>query len=311
MATTIGLPRSLLFHNYHVLWESFFQGLGIETVLSPPSNRAILSRGTELAVDETCLPLKVFLGHVDALRGKADYVLIPRIASLAKGETACVKFLGAYDVARSSVPGVELIEYNVDVENGIGERAELCRVGRKFERNAAKVLMAYARARHAQGLHAVAQARAQEVVLDTPGLKVLVVGHAYNLHDELLGAPIVKQLRSMGADVICSELVDSKAARTLSARLSRDIPWTYNKQLLGAVELYRERVDGIIYLVTFPCGPDSLMTELCTRRVKDVPSMTLILDELQGEAGMKTRLESFVDLLAMRSTGTVAGGGPQ
>lgn len=297
---TIGLPRCLLFHKYQVLWRSFFDGLGVETVVSPPSNKAILARGLELAVDETCLPLKVFLGHVDALRDKANYVLVPRIASLDKRETACVKFMGAYDVVRNCVPDVELLEYNIDVANGICEREELCRVGRVFEPSARKVRRAYAEARRAQDLHAGERERVQEAVLEGEGLKVLVVGHAYNLADELLGAPIVSYLRSLGVHVVCSELGDEQTARKLSERLSRDIPWTYNKELLGAVELYRRRVAGIIFLVTFPCGPDSLMTELCMRRLKDVPAMTLILDELQGEAGLKTRLESFVDLLGMR-----------
>jgi predicted nucleotide-binding protein (sugar kinase/HSP70/actin superfamily) len=48
---------------------------------------------------------------------------------------------------------------------------------------------------------------------------------------------------------------------------------------------------------------------MCERRVKDVPIITMIIDELQGEAGMKTRLESFVDILRMKKTGAVAGRG--
>jgi predicted nucleotide-binding protein (sugar kinase/HSP70/actin superfamily) len=42
------------------------------------------------------------------------------------------------------------------------------------------------------------------------------------------------------------------------------------------------------------------VTELCQRKIKDIPIMTLVLDELQGEAGMKTRLESFVDIIKMK-----------
>ena len=67
MGPTIGLPRSLLYHRYRVLWKAFFDGIGVETVESPPSNRVILDRGIRLAVDETCLPLKLLIGHVDAL----------------------------------------------------------------------------------------------------------------------------------------------------------------------------------------------------------------------------------------------------
>lgn len=306
MQATIGLPRSLLYHKYRVLWTSFFSAIGVETVTSPPSNRAILARGVELAVDETCVPLKVFLGHVDSLRDRADYVLVPRIVTLAKGETACVKFLGAYDVTRNAIPDVPLLEYNVDVANGVTERNELCRLGRVFERSARKVRRAYDEAKQEQELHDQRVAAKQAALLDRPGEKVLVVGHAYNLYDELLGKPILDTLAAEGVEVLCSELADMQQARELAARVSADIPWTYNKELLGALELYREQVDGVIFLVTFPCGPDSLMTELCLRRIKGTPAITLVLDELQGEAGLKTRLESFVDLLRAQKAGGVS-----
>ena len=85
---------------------------------------------------------------------------------------------------------------------------------------------------------------------------------------------------------------------------------TNSRQLLGAVEHWREHVDGIIFLVTFPCGPDSLVTELATLRIKGVPMVTLIIDEHSGETGLRTRLESFVDILHMRRGDSVAGGNP-
>jgi predicted nucleotide-binding protein (sugar kinase/HSP70/actin superfamily) len=297
MDITVGLPRALLFHKYVDLWSAFFEALDVETVLSPPSNKAILERGSRLAVDETCLPVKLFLGHVDALRSKADVVLVPRIASLTKDEPACVKFMGAYDVARNSVPDLELIEYDVDVRNGKREGPEIRRLGRRFEPNRLKVAYAYAQARTAAERRQRAHAQEQELAAHGPGLKVLVVGHPYNVEDALIGGPVVSFLRDLGAVPIVAEIADVSRARLLSSRLSTDIPWTYNKELLGAVEHFRPHVDGMVFLVSFPCGPDSLMTELCVRRLKGVPNLVLILDELQGEAGLRTRLESFVDLL--------------
>ncbi len=297
---TVGIPRALLYHKYGDLWTAFFETLGVDTVVSPPTNRAILERGSRLAVDETCLPMKIFLGHVDSLMSQADYVLVPRVASLHRGETTCVKFLGAYDVARNSIPDARLIEYDVDVANGKRHATEIRRLGRGFERNPAKVGYAYMRARReANRLHSERALGNEQAALE-PGLKVLVVGHPYNIYDEMIGAPVVSILREQGAAVLAAELADASRAKTLSARLSRDVPWTFNKELLGAVEHYREYVDGIVFLVTFPCGPDSLMTELCVRRLEGMPTLVLVLDELQGEAGLRTRLESFVDLLRLR-----------
>jgi predicted nucleotide-binding protein (sugar kinase/HSP70/actin superfamily) len=147
--------------------------------------------------------------------------------------------------------------------------------------------------------------RLQESALemrDPEAVRILVVGHSYTLADELIGKPILDYLRSLGVEVLTSDAIDKPKARELSRAISPTIKWTYNKELLGAIELYREHVDGIVFVVTFPCGPDSLMAELCQRRIEGVPIVTLVLDELQGEAGLRTRLESFVDIIRAKRT---------
>jgi predicted nucleotide-binding protein (sugar kinase/HSP70/actin superfamily) len=52
-----------------------------------------------------------------------------------------------------------------------------------------------------------------------------------------------------------------------------------------------------VFIVTFPCGPDSLVAELCQRRIEGIPIVTLVIDELDAESGLRTRLESFVDII--------------
>ena len=74
----VGIPRAMLYYRYGVLWEHFFQALGVSTVLSPPGSRGILEAGTKLAPDESCLSMKMFMGHVDALIGRCERIFIPR-----------------------------------------------------------------------------------------------------------------------------------------------------------------------------------------------------------------------------------------
>jgi predicted nucleotide-binding protein (sugar kinase/HSP70/actin superfamily) len=42
------------------------------------------------------------------------------------------------------------------------------------------------------------------------------------------------------------------------------------------------------------------------RKIKGVPIVTLVIDEHSGETGLRTRLESFVDILRMRRGDEVA-----
>jgi len=61
----------------------------------------------------------------------------------------------------------------------------------------------------------------------------------------------------------------------------------------------RKEIDGVVFLVSFACGPDSLISELIKRDMKVVglPFLEIIMDEHSGEAGLLTRVESFVEMV--------------
>ena len=99
----VGIPRALLYYYLYPVWKVFFNELGAEVVLSPPTNKRILAEGLKIAVDETCLPVKVAFGHVTALVDKVDYLFIPRLVSISPREYICPKFLGLPDMIRHSV----------------------------------------------------------------------------------------------------------------------------------------------------------------------------------------------------------------
>ena len=84
---TIGLPRAMLYYRCRALWHTFFEELGAEVVVSSPTDREILDQGTALAIDESCLSLKIYLGHVRALIGRCDYILVPRVSSFGRHRT--------------------------------------------------------------------------------------------------------------------------------------------------------------------------------------------------------------------------------
>ena len=64
--------------------------------------------------------------------------------------------------------------------------------------------------------------------------------------------------------------------------------------------LYKDQIDGIVLVSSFPCGPDSLVNEMLIRRFKEKPMISLVLDGQEGTAGMETRLESFIDIIRLR-----------
>ena len=301
----IGIPKALLYHKYRVLWETFFKELDCEVVYSPDTNQEIMRKGISLAVDESCLSMKIFLGHVAWLKDKVDYIFIPRIIRLHKKEQTCVKLWALYDITNNSIEGIDkkLISYTVDTKEWKFEWFELFKFGFKFNKNPIKILLSVGKAMRAQDKHCE-QLLAEQVKglsqkkEDAPS--VLVVSHPYTTYDAMLGAPIIKFLREQNVHVLFAEIVKHEDARELSKNISTDLHWTYNKEIIGAIEVYRKNIDGILFLMTFPCGPDSLVIDLCQKKISDVPVVVVTLDELQGEAGLKTRLEIFADILKMK-----------
>ncbi|MEW5783853.1 MAG: acyl-CoA dehydratase activase-related protein [Bacillota bacterium] len=64
----------------------------------------------------------------------------------------------------------------------------------------------------------------------------------------------------------------------------------------------RENVDGIIHLWPFTCMPEIIAQSILTRVVHEleIPLLTVIINEQTGEAGLRTRVESFAHILRER-----------
>ena len=80
--------------------------------------------------------------------------------------------------------------------------------------------------------------------------------------------------------------------------------WANELDLTGAAAYYmlHNKVDGIIALSAFGCGPDSLMVDEIQYHAqkRNMPMIHLTTDEHTGEAGFVTRIEAFVDMLVRR-----------
>ena len=303
----IGIPRALLYHRYDVLWTTYFQELGFETVVSPITNKTILEEGNRYAIDENCLSSKLFFGHVSALIGKCDYIFVPRIANYGKEGVLCSRFEALYDIAVNTFrdSGTGFITCDVDVDQKKSELDAYSALALEFDKTLSDGAKAYEAAKSAAFAAQQERIAAQEKLLAQEGIKILVVGHSYNLHDAYIGKPIVEGLKKLDAIPLLADSVDLDAARNRYTNICKDVPWMVNRELLGAIDQYHDAVDGIILITAFPCGPDSMLNEMIIRRVKDRPILNLLLDSQDGNAGIETRLESFVDIIRFRKEANV------
>ena len=135
----IGIPRGLLYYRDYILWKTFFEGIGCTLILSPPTNKGIIDKGGNISIDESCLPAKIYLGHVKELSQKCDYILVPRICNYGKGNRVCMKFNGIYDVVNNLFED-KILNYDIDYIKGKFELFGFIKMGIKFNKNIFKVL---------------------------------------------------------------------------------------------------------------------------------------------------------------------------
>lgn len=77
----------------------------------------------------------------------------------------------------------------------------------------------------------------------------------------------------------------------------------YARECIGeAVLAYEEGFDGAIQIFPMGCMPEIVSKSILPSisKDKDFPIMSLVVDEMTGEAGYITRIEAFVDLLERR-----------
>jgi predicted nucleotide-binding protein (sugar kinase/HSP70/actin superfamily) len=305
----VGIPRAMLFHHYGKDWLAFLETLGVEPVVSEATTGEIITAGAVHADNETCLPVKVFSGHLLWLKEEVDAILVPRVISEHHGTCACPKFMGLPDLARSLTPDLPpILAPRMDLGDWRYLWArEWYSVARTL--HAGRLDSAAAVAGLVTGVH---RHRVTERIESESGdLTIGVAGHLYNVHDSRVSLGLLDRIRSMGATPITVDQVQPNRARMHAATLSRKIFWGYESRLAGAV-LHWSRtrsVAGILFVTSFACGPGSMVGALLEDqlgREGSVPLMTITLDEHAAEAGMVTRLEAFTDMLrrANRAKGT-------
>ncbi len=328
----VGIPRALLYYQFAPLWKTFFDRLGCEVVVSPPSNPLIKHLAISKAPDEDCYSSKLYFGHTLALRDKCDVLFIPRYQSDHPTSISCPKFMGLADVLRSMFPDLpHILRPYFSISKGHHSWPYFWllafSIGWRFSKNPFRVVHAISAAIHAYRQHnrkkwmSLAQLHRWEQNHSSPHpailpnaasslakspvsvpIKIALVGHTYVLHDELQSLNIQQKLEDFGCEIITSEQMPRRIIEREMAKLEYDLYFQYEREILGTIMhfLNTATIDGIIHIMIFSCGPDSVAGELANRiahRKQTLPLLQLTFDELTGEAGLNTRLEAFIDMI--------------
>lgn len=325
----VGIPRAMSYYNYFPFWYGFFEDLGIKVILSDKTTKQTMSLGSSLVVSETCLPVKVYVGHILNLLDKGvDKIFVPSIQSIDHKIYNCSKIRGLPDLIRNVVKrDFTIIESTFDKSEkkqglyeflkesvkpfGITDEKRIKQASKEGWKvfNNFKIMLA-------SGLSfekALSFAKKGQVVIannqKSYPISVAVLAHSYNLFDDLISMKIFDKLEKLDVKVYTSEqLPQEKLAEGITS-LDSKIYWANEYEMTGGAGHYLQdnNIDGIITINAFGCGPDSIMVERISRasRKFNKPMLILSVDEQTGEAGFVTRIEAFTDMLFRKKRASI------
>jgi predicted nucleotide-binding protein (sugar kinase/HSP70/actin superfamily) len=300
MSIRVGLPRGLLYFKYGRLWKRFFNAFGIDVVTSPETTDDIFADGIRHSIADICLPMKAFFGHVLTLKDHVDFLFIPRVIRVEPDAYLCPKFLGLPDMVRAAIRNLPPI---IDTEFNIKEKPIL-----SFWQEV------WSKLKRPKGFSIPSDMNLNEILpefLDFSAntsvtkLTVGIAGRHYLVMDRCLNKGIIKYMRKLGVDVIYHNPDQNYITETMKI-LPKWIYWSMGKEVVSSVRrmLNDELFEGVILLSNAGCGPDSFISELIEQTffIGKKPFMNLVIDEHTSDAGLRTRIEAFLDMIERRKT---------
>lgn len=158
-----------------------------------------------------------------------------------------------------------------------------------------------------------------EININISPLRIGIVGEIYTTIEQYASFDIQQKLGTMGVEVdrqvtLSNWIIEHMLKKSL--HLPRDVRYVkaskpylgamiggHAQETLGNTVLYaRANYDGVIQIYPFSCMPEIVAEGIlpAVEKDMDIPVLTIIIDEMTGEAGCVTRLEAFVDVLLKR-----------
>lgn len=247
--------------------------------------------------------------------GKEEFLrrikIISSISSKSKGEKLKA-LLNGYKIINT----IEEIEKDAKYLSGYeikkGQCIELVKIAKleAYQSNSAKEMLR---------ILEFYKKKLKEVKIDKnkKPLKIAIIGEIYTIIEPYSNINIEEKLMKEGIslvrkitpswwlkDILLNPLgLNSNKIRTAS---SKYIPYPiggFSKECIGeAILAAKEGCDGAIQIFPMGCMPEIVSKSILPSVSNDLnfPILSLIMDEITGDAGYNTRIEAFIDLLERR-----------
>lgn len=150
-------------------------------------------------------------------------------------------------------------------------------------------------------------------------MRVGIVGEIYSIIEPFTNFNIERKLGNMGIEADRSLMLsgwirehviknalflrkDDKYKKAAEPYLGAMIGGHAQETIGNSVLYSKKGYDGVIQIYPLTCMPEIVADSILpsVSKEQDIPVLTLIVDEMTGEEGYKTRIEAFIDLLESR-----------
>ena len=301
---TVGIPRCFSVYSLYPLYAWFFHSLGIETLLS----QDIPHEGVARVESTYCFPAEIAHGAVqDLINRKADYLFLPHFRDMESYErdvhaNFCPITQGLPYYIKKAFPEIgeeRILPLVVSFKFGKAKAREyFIEFGRRLgfsEEEAGKAFEAALEKQEEYSLKASEMGREALALARKENLPVIaLLGRPYNAFTKDANMGIPKKFTSRGYSVIPFDILPFGGEE-----IFRNMYWFYGQQdMKTAVLLKNEPNVFITFITNFSCAPDSFLLHYLRWYMGVKPFLILELDSHSADAGIDTRVEAFLDIIA-------------
>ncbi len=307
----IGIPRVLNLYENYPFWHTLFSQSGFEIIISSESNPELYQKGIgSVMSDSICFPAKLVHGHIQDLVNKnTDRIFYPVVVSEKKMKGV------NYSYNCPIVTGYPVVADTSNLNPGNSIHFDMpefsLRDKKLFKINCYKYFKslgisktdfnkAFSKAiTEQENFEQEIENKALEIINNayTNKEKVIVLlGRPYHA-DSTINMRIPELFIKYNYNVVSVDFCRSYDQKSANDGLMQ---WSYSNLFFRAIELFDKYSHlEFVYLNSFGCGPDAIITDELSRKLsKKGKTMTILrVDEHFYPGAIKLRIKALIETL--------------
>ena len=305
---TVGISLSFITHSLFPLYSRFFSNLGFTVIVSDEIDET----GVKYCQAAFCLPAEQSHGSFYSLLKKnPDYIFLPHVMQMhvpnvptysktcvfVQGEPYYLPVTFRDELDKRSI---HLLQPVLNMSGSYSNAADtFTSLSQSLGVSSTDALKAFT--------DACTQQESFDEALKKHGRKalayldehpetfgVVLFGRPYNAFAQEANMGIPHKIASRGYMIIPHDMLPAD-----EYVVHRKMFWAMGQKIMKAAQFVKARNNLFgCYITNFSCGPDAFLLGFFRRAMQSKPSLTLELDQHTADAGLDTRIEAALDIMA-------------